>query len=255
MTQKTLGILLGVALFACGRDHDAAEQSGDALTNANANANDAPVDLSATVETDSLEMESRACTVHVTFPEVDAKSDAATAAIRKVLVTPTTDALCKGTSPTDPVVVQSSFTVTTNASALLSLTISDDTFRSAAGTMKRKISTRSFDLHTGKRLLLRDVLTPAGIARARAACISTLVSGNERTFDQTSAAKPCDQAVLDDGAANVAIFAIQSDGLHLVIPLDPDPFAVGADGFTVSWKDLAGETGAVMADFLKATAH
>jgi hypothetical protein len=239
-----LGLSVVVGCAAASDDESGATEdqvktgkAADGGADADAQTDASSANLEATITTKKLEKTSTQCTVAVNFPVVDAKSPAATAAIAKVLPLPTADSFCTDLEATDEFSVDGGFTVSTNSNGILSLTRSEDSFLKGSAHPNVTLTTRSFELKTGKLLKLADVLAPAGVAIVKKACIAALVKVEDNMFDEASATDECTRG-LEDSADRPTMFEIEKGGFHLMLDLAHAIFAIGVEGATVPWADL-----------------
>jgi hypothetical protein len=212
--------------------------------------------LQATITTKTLKKEGKPCSLDISYPSIDAKSPAATAAIAQVLPAPEEAKLCADLEPTDESTVEGSFMVAANDHGVLSLTTSDSFFFSGAAHPSFAVRGYTFDIKTGKRLKLADVLTADGLKLARKACVAALTSAEAgQFFDESSAGEECDGA-LRDSADSPASFTLGKDGFRLTLDLPHAIAAIGLEGAAIPLKDLGpAVTSGLVANWVKAQAQ
>ena len=187
--------------------------------------------LSATIITKELRSDAPNCSVHLDRPGVDTKNPAVDEAIAKALAVPTLAQLCGGLEKDESLSTEGAFGVDTNRNGVLSLSIGESSFMAGASSIANSLVGHTFDLNTGKKLKLTDVLQPAGIEKVKAACV--------KEIDEERCGFALDEK---DGAAN---FTMQEDGLMLVIKVPEEVL--------VPWSELASSvTPGLIANWLAA---
>ena len=142
---------------------------------------------------------------------------------------------------------QASMTVSANAHGVLSVTESGTSYSAGAAHDNHFITTFNFDLATGKRLELADVMeddTEGLLASLCGASYFALVlaeseaSGEQPWIDEESLVGSCRQEI--DAEFAPARFAVEDEGLRLHASFGHAGFVLEAEGALIAWADLDG---------------
>jgi hypothetical protein len=200
-------LVVGV-LAGCGVGAEPTSSGSSAL------ASPGPV---AAVRSVEIRANTPTCGVALERPVVELEDAAATAAIAGALPLPSAEEICSGIEKGEHYSVEGGFEVVTNARGILGLVLGESSFMTGAGHMANSLAGLTFDLRTGRRLHLRDVLQPSGLATVRSKCAEE--------YD----AWVCD--IYLDESEGPASFTVEREGLRL-------QFMVPAD-LLVPWSDVA----------------
>jgi hypothetical protein len=156
-------LLLVGFLAGCGADSAPASSESSAL------AAPAPV---ATVRSVEIRTSTPTCSVYLDRPVVELEDAAAAAAIAAAIPVPKVEEICGGIEKGEHYDVEGGFEVVTNERGILGIVIGESSFMTGAAHMANSLDGVTFDLHTGKRLRLSDVLEPSGLATLRSKCVA-----------------------------------------------------------------------------------
>lgn len=168
------GLVALVALVGCAGSSEGETESGAGA------ASTAPSSLAATVTEATLKHESERCNLDMVDPRVSIEGNpAATAKLQESLNPGGTAPLavedfCDGEGGFHTS-IETHFNVSTNEKGILSIVVHQNTPSPSSEAFV-------FDLATGKRLVLGDILSQTGIGLVKAAC----TAGSESVEDPTS---------------------------------------------------------------------
>jgi hypothetical protein len=213
-------LALGIATQGC-----AVESSSDEVDPSEQDVQSAS-NLKATLVTTALQKTDRKCKVDYSFAQVSGVSVGATAAINKALARSVSGLLQGANCATEAYEVGGSMTASYNGKGILSIEDAVIGFAERAAHPAPTQTMLTFDLRTGQKLLISDVLLPEGIAKLEAAC--------RNDWQAQGATDPCK-------ITSNASFNIEQDGIRYTQPdATYGDVSIGFDGQRVAWKDLRG---------------
>jgi hypothetical protein len=185
----------------------------------------AALSLTAEVTTVALKKKQGSCAVDGTFLQVRTPTPSVDAVINGELVR-TFEGLIANADCTKSLNQATAMTVVHNGKGILSILESGDSFSETSGVSNVSFQSMNFDLRTGKRLELNDIVNVAGKKKLAEACTKAYAAEG---FDASYCAIEADASFT---LTRVGVRFLQLQGARETITL-------GTEGQLVEWTSLA----------------